>query len=107
MVCGIFVFLYFYLKKNDLFFIFFSKISNNKIIPIDFDVVSAVYEYIYYYLYFGFPILVAHLVAYLFWGMASERISIRLRNRLYSTLIAQDLNFFESFSAEKTAALYT
>ena len=67
---------------------------------------SAVYEYIYYYVYFGFPILIAHLVAYLCWGIAAERISIRLRNRLYSTLIAQDLNFFETFNAEKTTALY-
>ena len=67
---------------------------------------KAVYESVYYYVYFGIPVLFAHIISYLAWGIAAERISIRLRGLLYSSIIKQDLNWFETFNSEETNALY-
>ena len=92
---------------NLYFYISILKFSIGQNIPADFQVDVAVYEYIYYYVYFGFPILVAHLVAYFCWGLAAERTATKMRSALYSTLITQDLNWFENFGPEETNALYS
>ena len=88
----------------NLNYLFFKSIRSNLTSAL--NVEESVHKHIFNYLYFGFPIVLAHFFAYLCWGYAAERTVARLRSKLFSKLIQQDLDWFETFKVEDTNALF-